>query len=81
MKQFLLSYLAAGLVFIACDAVWLSLMGPRLYKPLLQGILSDTVRPLPAILFISSIFQALWSLPSSLQQGQYSPLDVAPCSG
>lgn len=51
MKQFLLSYLAAGLVFIACDAVWLSLMGPRLYKPLLQGILSDTVRPLPAILF------------------------------
>lgn len=51
MKQFLFSYIAAGIVFIACDAVWLSVMGPRLYKPLLQGLLSDTVRPTPAVLF------------------------------
>lgn len=51
MKQFLSAYIVAAIVFISCDAVWLSVMGPRLYKPLLQGLLSDTVRPTPAILF------------------------------
>lgn len=51
MKQFLFSYIVAAIVFITCDALWLTVMGPRLYKPLLQGLLSDTVRPTPAILF------------------------------
>lgn len=51
MKQFLVSYIISAVVFISCDAAWLSIMGPRVYKPLLQGLLSDTVRPTPAILF------------------------------
>lgn len=51
MRQFFLSYLVSAIIFIICDAIWLGVMGPRLYKPLLQGLLSDTVRPAPAILF------------------------------
>lgn len=51
MIPFLRAYIAAAIAFVALDASWLSVMGPRFYKPLLQGLLADTVRPAPALLF------------------------------
>jgi uncharacterized membrane protein len=51
MSPYLRAYIATAIAFVALDASWLSVMGPRFYKPLLQGLLADTVRPVPALLF------------------------------
>jgi len=48
---YLIGYLAVLLPFGAVDAIWLSLMGPRLYKPTLGDILLTDVRIGPAIAF------------------------------
>ena len=44
-------YITALIVFGAIDAVWLSLMGPALYRPTLGDILLTDLRVAPAIAF------------------------------
>lgn len=51
MKTYALAYLATGIVFLACDMVWLSVTGSRLYRPLLGDLLLEKFRLLPAIGF------------------------------
>ena len=51
MKIYALAYLATGLVFLACDMVWLSVTGSSLYRPLLGDLLLEQFRLLPAIGF------------------------------
>jgi uncharacterized membrane protein len=51
VKTYLIAYAAAGLSFAAMDAVWLSLMASRLYRPVLQGIMAERVQIAPAIAF------------------------------
>ena len=51
MKLVLTAYISTALVFIGLDAVWLSLMSSRLYKPALQTLLADDLRLAPALLF------------------------------
>ena len=51
MKAYIVAYIATGLSFMAVDAVWLSLMSPRLYRPALQSILAERVQITPAIAF------------------------------
>jgi uncharacterized membrane protein len=41
MLKYLAGYLGAGLAFAAIDAVWLTTMTNRLYKPILGPILAD----------------------------------------
>ena len=41
MLKYLACYLGAGLAFAAIDAVWLTTMTNRLYKPILGPILAD----------------------------------------
>jgi len=41
MLKYLAGYLGAGLAFAAIDAVWLTTMTDRLYKPILGPILAD----------------------------------------
>lgn len=48
---YLIAYLATGLVFGALDALWLTLAGPKLYRPLLDPVLADKVNVGPAIAF------------------------------
>ncbi|QFR34856.1 DUF2177 family protein [Ancylobacter sp. TS-1] len=48
---FLISYVSTGIVFLAIDAVWLSLMASRLYRPLIGGLMADGLNLAPAILF------------------------------
>jgi uncharacterized membrane protein len=48
---FVAGYISALIVFGIVDAVWLSMMGPLLYKPVLGDILLPSVRIGPAIAF------------------------------
>lgn len=41
MIKYVVGYLGAGLTFAAIDAVWLTTMSNRLYKPVLGPILAD----------------------------------------
>jgi uncharacterized membrane protein len=49
--QVVAAYGTALVVFGLVDAVWLLLMGNRLYRPVLSDMLLTNLRPVPAILF------------------------------
>jgi uncharacterized membrane protein len=51
MKYYLGIYGASLGAFLALDMVWLSLMGPRLYRPLIGPLLADQFAITPAVLF------------------------------
>lgn len=43
---------AAGLIsFLALDAIWLSTMVPRLYKPAMGDLIANPFQPVPAAIF------------------------------
>lgn len=48
---YIVSYLAALLVFGILDAIWLTTMASRLYRPALGDILLDNLRFAPALVF------------------------------
>ena len=48
---YIAAYIAALLAFGILDAGWLTLMGPRLYKPEIGSLLAAKVQVAPAILF------------------------------
>lgn len=50
-RRLLAAYLVALVAFLALDAVWLTLMGPRLYAPALGPLLAPRVDWLAAVLF------------------------------
>ena len=51
MKFWAVSYLAAGLAMLIVDAIWLTVMGKALYRPILGDILLDQFRLAPAAVF------------------------------
>lgn len=51
MKAPLLAYLASGLVFLVMDAVWLTTMASRLYKPRIGALMADKPALAPAVVF------------------------------
>lgn len=51
MRLWIISYLATALGFLGCDAVWLSLMASRLYRPALGGLLREPFAMAPAVVF------------------------------
>lgn len=51
MGAWIIAYIAAGVVMLGLDAVWLSLAASRLYRPRLGEMLLDNFRLAPAILF------------------------------
>ena len=51
MLKLSIAYVATALVFVVMDGAWLSLVGPRLYRPEIGELLSDKVRLAPAIVF------------------------------
>jgi len=48
---YVVAYLAAGAVFAITDGLWLSLAGPKLYRPILGEILAEKVSIAPALIF------------------------------
>ena len=51
MKTFAAAYISAAICMLILDAIWLSTMAPRFYRPLLQDLLADSFRLQPAIAF------------------------------
>lgn len=51
MKSYVVAYLAAGIVFLVIDAMWLTAMADTLYRPLLGDRLEPQFRLAPAIVF------------------------------
>lgn len=51
MKAYGIAYVATGLVFLAIDAVWLTVAAQRLYRPLMGDMLLENFRLVPALLF------------------------------
>ncbi len=51
IKQALISYPATAVVFLALDAVWLTTMADRLYRPALGRLMLDRFEAAPAIGF------------------------------
>jgi uncharacterized membrane protein len=51
LKSYGIAYFATGLVFLAIDAVWLTLAAQRLYRPLMDEMLVESFRLAPAMLF------------------------------
>jgi uncharacterized membrane protein len=49
--RYFVAYLASLIVFGGVDAIWLSFMGPRVYRPMLAEILAPTLRLAPALAF------------------------------
>jgi uncharacterized membrane protein len=52
--QLVAAYVAALVVFVLVDAVWLSTMGNMLYRPILGDILLPTLRIAPALVFYAA---------------------------
>lgn len=51
MKTYGIAYITTGLVFLAIDAIWLTVAAQRLYRPLMGDMLVDSFRLAPAALF------------------------------
>ena len=51
IRQFFTAYGSAALVFLALDAVWLSTMAERLYRPAIGHLMMDKPAFGPAIVF------------------------------
>jgi len=51
MIVYALTYVTVMILFAVLDGIWLTLMGPALYKPALGDMLADKVRLVPAIVF------------------------------
>lgn len=51
MALYLLAYVCTALVFLVIDAVWLTMMGDRFYKPLMGDMVLKDFRLAPAIAF------------------------------
>ena len=51
MRTYIAAFLGAVLVMGALDAVWLTQMGPQLYRPVIGAIMADTVNMAAAMAF------------------------------
>ena len=51
MKFYIVSYVATAVIFLGMDAIWLTLAGPRLYRPQLGDLLLENYRLAPAAIF------------------------------
>lgn len=51
MKTYGIAYIATAFVFLALDAVWLTVAAQRLYRPLMGDMLLEGFRLAPAALF------------------------------
>lgn len=51
IRQFAIAYLASAVVFLLLDAIWLSTMADRLYRPAIGHLMLDRFAPGPAAAF------------------------------
>lgn len=51
MTRFAIAYVATGVAFLVMDAIWLSQMVDRLYRPAVGQMMIEGFRPIPAVVF------------------------------
>jgi len=51
LRQFLVAFVAAAIVFLSLDAAWLTIMSARLYRPAIGHVLREDFDVLPALAF------------------------------
>jgi uncharacterized membrane protein len=51
MTRIIIAYVATLIVFAAIDAIWLTQVGPSLYRPIIGAILAPEPRMTPAVIF------------------------------
>ena len=51
MLKYVAAYLGAGLTFAAIDAVWLTTMADRLYRPVIGPLMADKPNMTAAVIF------------------------------
>ena len=51
MLAYVVAYVASAIAFVAADAAWLTLAGPRLYRPIIGPLLSGKVNGGAAVAF------------------------------
>ncbi len=75
MLKYIIAYLAAGGAFAVIDAVWLTTVGPRLYRPALDEVLAEKFS-LPAAIVFYLIYVAgmvlLAILPTVREDGTWT---------
>ena len=73
MIKYIIAYLGAGLSFAAIDAVWLTTMTDRLYRPVLGPILADKPDMQAAVAFyLISIFGTVFlAIAPALRNGAW----------
>lgn len=74
MLKYVFAYLGAGLTFAAIDAVWLTTMTDRLYKPVLGPILADKPDMKAAVAFylISIGATVFLAIAPALKEGNWT---------
>ena len=74
MIKYVFAYLGAGLTFAAIDAVWLTTMTDRLYKPVLGPILADKpdMRAAVAFYLISIAATVFFAIEPALKEGNWT---------
>ncbi len=74
MIKYVAAYVATLVVFLAVDAVWLSLMTTRLYKPTLGDILLPKFLPAPAVAFylIFIVGVVIFAVTPAFKNGEWS---------
>jgi uncharacterized membrane protein len=77
MLQTATIYLATLIPFVVIDFLWLSLMGPRLYRPTLGDMALDGVRWAPALAFYAFYPAGLLLFAVLPGQRDGQPLDAA----
>ena len=73
MIKYVAAYLGAGLTFAAVDAIWLTTMADRLYKPVLGPILADKpdMRAAVAFYLISIAGTVFLAIEPALREGAW----------
>ena len=74
MTRYIAAYVATLVVFLAIDAVWLTLMASRLYRPTLGDILLDKFLPGPAVFFylIFVVGIVIFAVAPAIKSGEWS---------
>ncbi len=74
IRQFFVSYLSTALVFLALDAVWLTVMADRLYRPAIGSIMLEQFALAPAVIFyvIYIVGVVVFAVAPSLVTGRWT---------
>lgn len=74
MATYLAAYFSALITFLVVDAVWLTTMAARLYRPILRDILAASVDITPAIIFyvIFPIGLVIFAILPALKSANFS---------